>query len=324
VINFDNFTIFSEEHFHPWISKLTPLEEHKGYLLKRDDRFNLCEINGGKLRQCSKLVYDNLDYIKGECKSGILTASGLPSPQPAIVSAVAKYFGLKCVVTIPHYPDHLKDFNRINASLSQKLGAKVYGVGNPNLSGPELDAKKLVQELGYFQIKFGMNGYDVMRTVANQVENIPDELENLVCIAGSGLSCLGVMMGIRKFNKNVKNVYAVYLSDYMNKNKKMWYDKLSEEEKYDGNLHMVKSEISYQVKHKIDNSFKFDLTYESKAWDWMVKNINPSLDTLFWVVGRKIYDLSVIEKIDWHKSYYEQTLDIQRENRIKPKEHGFF
>ena len=75
MINFDNFTIFSEEHFHPWISKLTPLEEHKGYLLKRDDRFNLCEINGGKLRQCSKLVYDNLDYIKGECKSGILTAS---------------------------------------------------------------------------------------------------------------------------------------------------------------------------------------------------------------------------------------------------------
>ena len=324
LINFDTFPTFTEEHFHDWINELTPLDEYKGYLLKRDDKFNLCGINGGKVRQCSKLVYDNLDYIRDNCNGGILTAAGLPSPQSVIVSVVAKYFGLKCVVTVPYYPDHLKDFNRVNVSLAQKLGSTIYGVGNPNISGPEMDAKKLVQELGYFQIKFGMNGRDVMKTVSNQVENIPDDLENLVCIAGSGLSCLGVMMGIKKFNKKVKNVYAIYLSDYMNKNKKMWYDKLSDEEKYDGTLHMIKSEIPYQMKYKIDDGFKFDLTYESKAWDWMIKNIKPSLDTLFWIVGKKIYDLSVIEKVNWNKSYYEQTLDVQRVTRMKTKEHGFF
>ena len=108
-INFDNFPTFSEEHFHTWINELTPIEEHKGYLVKRDDLFNLGGVSGGKVRQCSKLVYDNIDHIQNDCNGGILTAAGIPSPQSCITSAVAKYFGLKCMVTIPHYPDHIRD-----------------------------------------------------------------------------------------------------------------------------------------------------------------------------------------------------------------------
>ena len=119
--------------------------------------------------------------------------------------------------TIPYYPDHIKDSYRINASLSQKFGAKVYGVGNPNISGPELDAKKLVVETGYFQIKFGMNGFQVMNTVAQQVKNIPDDVETVVGIAGSGLSMLGVAMGCKIWNKNVKTIHPVALSDYVKK-----------------------------------------------------------------------------------------------------------
>ena len=80
-INFDNFPTFSEEHFQTWINELTPIEEHKGYLVKRDDLFNLGGVSGGKVRQCSKLVYDNLDHIKNDCNGGILTAAGIPSPR---------------------------------------------------------------------------------------------------------------------------------------------------------------------------------------------------------------------------------------------------
>ena len=217
-INLDDFPKFSEEHFHDWVNQLTPIEEYKGYRLKRDDQFHLGGVSGGKVRQCAKLVYDNLDHIKNDCNGGILTAAGIPSPQSCITSAVAKYFGLKCIITIPHYPDHIRDSYRINASLSQKFGAKVYGVGNPNISGPELDAKKLVVETGYFQIKFGMNGFQVMNTVAQQVKNIPDDVETVVGIAGSGLSMLGVAMGCKIWNKNVKTIYPVALSDYVNKN----------------------------------------------------------------------------------------------------------
>ena len=91
------------------------------------------------------------------------------------------------------------------------------GVGNPNISGPELDAKKLVGETGYFQIKFGMNGKQVMETIAQQVKNIPDCVETVVGIAGSGLSMLGVALGCKLYNKNVKTIHPVALSGYIDK-----------------------------------------------------------------------------------------------------------
>ena len=324
MINFNDFPTFSEEHFNTWINELTPIEEHKGYLVKRDDLFNLGGVSGGKVRQCSKLVYDNLDHILNECNGGILTAAGIPSPQSCITSAVAKYFGLKCLITIPHYPDHIKDSYRVNASLSQKFGATVYGVGNPNISGPELDAKKLVSETGYFQIKFGMNGRDVIRTVSKQVENVPDEVETIVGIAGSGLSMLGVAIGCRMFDKNVKTIYAVSLSDYVNKNKKMWYDKFHPLSKFKGEFQVVQSNYPYQHKLKLDESLPLDQTYEAKAWDWMVKNIEPSEKVLFWDVGIKEYDLDYIEPIKWHKSEYEQIIDREVRRKSKVTEHDFF
>ena len=323
-INLDNFPTFSEEHFHTWINELTPIEEHKGYLVKRDDLFNLGGVSGGKVRQCSKLVYDNIDHIQNDCNGGILTAAGIPSPQSCITSAVAKYFGLKCLITIPHYPDHIRDSYRVNASLSQKFGAKVYGVGNPNISGPELDAKKLVGETGYFQIKFGMNGKQVMETIAQQVKNIPDCVETVVGIAGSGLSMLGVALGCKLYNKNVKTIHPVALSSYVYKNKKMWYDRLSPNDKFDGDFKVVQSEYPYQHKLKLDESLPLDQTYEAKAWDWMVKNLEPSEMVLFWDVGIKEYDLDYIEPIKWHKSEYEMIIDREVRRKSKVTKHDFF
>lgn len=324
MIDFENFPTYSLEHFHTWLNELTPIEEHKGYLVKRDDLFNLGGVSGGKVRQCSKLVYDNLDHINTMCNGGILTAAGIPSPQSCITSAVAKYFGLKCLVTIPHYPDHIRDSYRVNASLSQKLGAKVYGVGNPNISGPEQDAKRLVEQTGYFQIKFGMNGREVMRTIAQQAKNIPDSVETIVGIAGSGLSMLGVALGCKLFNKKVKTIYPVALSSYIDKNKKMWYDKLLPNEKFDGDFTVVNSNYPYQYKLKLDESLPLDQTYESKAWEWMTQNIKPSDKVLFWDVGIKEYDLDYIEPIKWHKSEYEKYLDTVRTIKPKIKEHNFF
>ena len=97
-INLDNFPSYSKNHFNDWVDELTPIEEYKGYLVKRDDLFNLGGVSGGKVRQCAKLVYDNLEYIQNDCYGGILTAAGIPSPQSCITAAVAKYFGLKCFV----------------------------------------------------------------------------------------------------------------------------------------------------------------------------------------------------------------------------------
>ena len=324
MIDFDNFPKFSEEDFKQWITELTPIEEHSGYSVKRDDLFNLGGISGGKVRQCAKLVYDNLDFINEKCNGGILTASGIPSPQSCIVSAVAKYFGLKCIITIPYYPNHIIDSFWVNGSLSHRFGAKVYGCGNPNTSGPELDAKYLVQETGYFQVKFGMNGKEVIETISNQVENVPDYVDTIVGIAGSGLSMLGVAKGCKKFNKNVKDIYAVSLSNYIIQNKSKWYDTLEDNERFDGNFNIVNSNFPYQYKLKLEESLPLDQTYEAKAWEWMTNNLKPEKNILFWDVGIKEYDLNYIQEINWYKSEYERILDTETRQKHKVIEHNFF
>jgi 1-aminocyclopropane-1-carboxylate deaminase/D-cysteine desulfhydrase-like pyridoxal-dependent ACC family enzyme len=305
------------------INDLTPIDEYNGYLRKRDDLFTIDGISGGKVRQCYNLVKDNLEHIKKDCLSTIITAAGLPSPQSTIVACVAKHFGLKCIVSVPKYDNDKIDYNRINVSIAQKFGANIYGVNNTNLSGPEKDVEMMCKQYNYFRVKFGMNGKSVMDTISHQVQNIPTSVKNVVCIAGSGLSALGIMKGLGVYNKSVENIHIVALSDYFSLNKKKWYDVLPNEQKFNGEVYIHKSDIPYQTFHQIDNGFEFDLTYESKAWQWMIDNIPPSNETLFWMVGVKNYDLSNIENINWKKSFYETELDKKR-IKYESIKHNFF
>ena len=169
-----------------------------------------------------------------------------------------------------------------------------------------------------------MNGFQVMNTVAQQVKNVPDDVETVVGIAGSGLSMLGVAMGSKIWNKNIKTIYPVALSDYVNKNKKQSYDNLPDKYKFDGDFNVVQSYYPYQHKLKLDEEIQLDQTYEAKAWDWMIKNIKPSKKVLFWDVGIKEYDLNYIEPIKWHKSEYETIIDREMRRKHEQIEHDFF
>ena len=289
------------------MAAIDPVEIYGGYSIKRGDAFHLGPIQGSKVRQCLFIVHSNLDYIKKKCNAGILTAAGLPSPQTMIVSAVAKYFGLKCAITTPKYENGKIDFNRINSSVAQKLGAVVYGVGNPNPAGPECDAKHLVKELGYYQVKFGMCGDLAMEPVARQVQNIPKYVTDIVIISGSGLSALSIMRGLSQYPNKVKTVWAVCLSKHILENKKKWYDDPLAP-KCNAELRLVDSPYAYRTEYKWNKSFDFDITYESKAFKWMTENLKKTKSVLFWVVGKKLYDLDLIEPIDWHTSQHEYDL----------------
>ena len=317
IINTDNFPRYTKSHYEKLMREITPIEEHDGYLVKMDNRFNLGGILGGKVRQCLRIVYENLDDIKNKYNGGIISGVGLPSPQSTIVSSVAKYFGLKCIIVSPRYNNSKVDVNRINVSLSQSLGADIYGVGNPNPSGYKRDVKELINDYGYFEIKFGMNSEVVIDSTSNQVKNIPNSLEHLICITGSGLNLIGILKGIRKFNKNVKNVYGITLSKFFEENKKLYYDGLAQGEKYDEALHIIPSPYPYQKLLKSNKDW-LDWTYENKAWTWMKSKIPPSNQTLFWCVGTRNYELQNIRPINWNKSQYEQSLDkIRLQNQVK-------
>ena len=83
------------------IIKLTPVENHRGMLFKREDLYAPYGedfITGGKIRQCRDLVETNLDHIVTDCDSTIATAASIQSPQAPIVAKVAQEFGLKSLI----------------------------------------------------------------------------------------------------------------------------------------------------------------------------------------------------------------------------------
>ena len=100
---------YTLSHYRKLMDTLDPVELYDGYSIKLGDNFHLGPIVGSKVRQCLHVVYNNLDHIHKNCDGGILTAAGLPSPQTMIVAAVAKYFGLKCAITVPKYDNEKRD-----------------------------------------------------------------------------------------------------------------------------------------------------------------------------------------------------------------------
>jgi hypothetical protein len=289
---------------------IDPVLWHGDCYIKHGEFFVLdgpVAVVGSKVRQCLHVVHENLARIRDEFNGGIVTGAGLPSPQTAIVAAVAHYFGLKCAVTTPRFENgKFNDYNRINASIAQRCGASVYGVGNPNPSGYEKDAKELCKELGYFQIKFGMFGDVAMEPVIRQVENVPESIRDIVIVSGSGLSALSILRGLVRFQKPVERVHIVKLSGHVHENYTKWYE--NQPEKFDGEVNFVES--AYPYRYELTSYPNVDYTYESKAWDWMVKHLVPkkSLSTLFWTVGLREYSRSFIVPIEWHMSAHERTI----------------
>lgn len=299
---------YTPKHYKKMISTVDPIGVYDGFTIKCGDNFELGPVRGSKVRQCLHVVHEHLSDIRKHYNNGLVTGAGLPSPQTTIVAAVARYFGMKCAITTPKYDNKKKDFFRINASLSQKLGATVYGVGNPNTPGYELDSRCLASQLGYFRIKFGMLGHVVMEPVIWQCQNIPDYIKDIVIISGSGISALSVMSGCAIWRKNVERMHVVTLSGYYEKNKASLYDHLPENEKFQGKVFTHPSPIPYRSEFKWGGDFDFDLTYESKAFKWMTENMPRNYSTLFWVIGKRNYNLKLVEPIKWHMSEHEKEL----------------
>jgi 1-aminocyclopropane-1-carboxylate deaminase/D-cysteine desulfhydrase-like pyridoxal-dependent ACC family enzyme len=293
------------------IKTLDPIEEHEGYLVKRGDKFKLGYVNGSKVRQSINIVSENLDLIKEKHGGSLIVSGGLPSAQTSAVAQVAKHFNLECIVCVPRYDNSKVDLNRINISIAQKVGAKIFGVSNPQPSGSKCDVKWHIENSNPYEINFGDIGYLALDPIIYQVQNIPNKVEEITVIAGSGFSALGVLMGVKKYGKsNVKEVNIIDVSGFTEANKSKWYDPLPQDQKFDGEVNLVSSEHPYRKSLKTYPMF--DYTYESKAWDWMVKNREPSLNHLFWVVGMKSRDLSLVEPIKWYTSGYQDAINKKK------------
>lgn len=193
------------------MNDLTPVEEHDGLRVKREDLFRREPgINGSKLRMAYHL-------LEGALESGVThvySAQSVLSPQAIMTAAICREFGLKCTLVIGSTPDKAVRNPYIREAVN--MGADIHSapVGyNPVI---QREARKLVEAgnlLGSdvcWQMPYGITSpegsslAEVEKFVSvggHQVENLPDDIETLIIPFGSGNTACGILYGLNHIKR---------------------------------------------------------------------------------------------------------------------------
>ena len=170
---------------------LTPIEEHGGRLVKRDDTFDVFGQRGGKVRTCLSLAERGI----ANGMEGLVTAGSRHSPQVAIVAAIAQRLGVPARCHVP------TGDNTPEILFAADCGADVIrhkpGYNGVIKSRATLDASVR----GWVDIPFGMETREADEQTAGQVPNVvalakEGLVKRIVVPVGSGMSLCGVMEGL--------------------------------------------------------------------------------------------------------------------------------
>lgn len=243
--------------------QITPIECINNYYFKRDDYFTFGNVNGGKVRSA-------LTLCKNE-KLGYVSAGSRKSPQIQIISEIAKTYNLPFIAYVP--------MGKLTTELiyAKNNGAILEPVPMGFNNNLIKRAKERAIITGYKYIPFGMDCEEVLSDIAEQVVNIPMEINRIIVSVGSGITLSGIIRGLIKYNIDKKIVGIVVganpvkrLTTYC----KNWNDYCT----------LIKSPIDYHKEIR-DNMFcdiELDKIYEAKC----IPYIKPG--DLFWVIGKGI------------------------------------
>lgn len=153
---------------------LTPIEEHDGWLWKRDDYFimdGLPEVNGTKLR-----------FLRDTLEKWLFTGYNV------IAVRADRYSHSLCTLTrlASHYGKQI-----VNVATEEEFQA--------------LDHEDHV--LGIRQSRDGAHRYDY-HGIMNQCGNIPENVRNIIVPCGSGHTLYGIMRGLQGRSARTR-VYAI-------------------------------------------------------------------------------------------------------------------
>jgi 1-aminocyclopropane-1-carboxylate deaminase/D-cysteine desulfhydrase-like pyridoxal-dependent ACC family enzyme len=169
---------------------ITPLEEHGGYLVKRDDLFGFGGSFGGKVRSCLAIADTR------PRPAGLVTSAARHSPQAAIVAGIAKELGLPCHV----WTAESKDPPTPELVAAEKLGAEVRGVRPGYNSVIVKAAREDAERLGWREVPFGMECAEAVEQNARQAAALPAgaAYRRIVVPVGSGMSLAGILTGMAR------------------------------------------------------------------------------------------------------------------------------
>jgi len=248
-----------------WNEDLTPIEKRNGIYFKREDLFKVFDVCGAKSRQAYYLISKSK-------KDTIITCGSRVSPQIQIVANICKHLNKKCIcfTNWGKITQELQSAIDDNAEIKQDkhwiynnvviYHAKQFCEQNPNVE----------------YIPFGMESLEAVKQTAYQVKNIPNNIKNIVVVAGSGLNLCGILWGCKIFNKNI-HIKAIRvgkdITETLNK-----YAPLDL-----SNLEIINSDMDYheKVKETNFNGIELDEIYESKCIPFIKQN------DLFWIIGKR-------------------------------------
>lgn len=279
---------------------ITPVEKIGDIYFKRDDKFAPFGngINGSKLRQCVLLFEKNKSLVQ----NGVITATSILSPQAPIVSELCKYYNVPCTI---YYggTTHERLSKMSYPMMCKNNGATIEIPCNcARQSALQYHVNKRIKETNEFNVRYGMdleNNLDVfVESTANQVRNLPDDLDNLVISCGSAITTIGILMGCALYNKNISNIYAVGIAPNRLEKINKYVSLLNE--KFDINISLENfnyidafSTLKGFKYENIKNESYYDITfhkrYEAKTFSWLKDNINyKEKKTCMWIIGGEI------------------------------------
>lgn len=278
--------------------ELTPVIEERSILFKRDDLFRPVDnrLNGGKTRQALLLIEKNIDKMG----NGVVTGTSILSPQGPIIAGICQHYNIPCTI---YYGGIKKDNKSDYYQLVKQYGATIntdLKSGFTAVLQHEIDNR--VRVTNEFNIKYGMDLKDnldiFVESTANQCENLPDELDNLVITCGSAITSIGVIFGLYLFKKKVKNLYLIGVAPNrrkkINEYLKMICDKfqVAENDLNTENIIYVDAwgeDTRYKYERTMNErhgSIEFNNRYEAKTYHWLKTHINYKREkTLMWIIG---------------------------------------
>lgn len=253
---------------------MTPIEYIDGYYFKRDDKYEICGVKGGKSRAAYHLIQQGLS----QGFKDFVTAGSRMSPQCEIVSAICEHLGIKCHLFMPSGKE-----TSVLTNISKNVNSIVHKCEVGYNSVICSRAEKFAKENGYFYIPFGMECSENVEITKKQVQNIPNDVNRIIIPCGSGMSLISVVKGLECYDRNNVKVVGVQVGKdpTYNLNKFLGYkDSLFDTHNYD----IVKSKLDYHQTPSttIFCGIELDPIYEAKCIPFMQKG------DLLWIVGKRL------------------------------------
>lgn len=246
-------------------NELTPIEKHNDFYIKRDDLYSFSNVSGGKARSAKHLI-----EIAKSKHMGVVTAGVRQSPQIEIVSTIANALNVPCRVHT------IRGSLTSETAIAVQNGAKLI-VHEDTWHNNVIIARSKIDAINnnYYYIPFGMECKEAVQQTLLQVKNVPDNINRIVIPIGSGMSCAGVLWGIKLFNKHCKVLGIQVGTDPIKRLNT--YAPLD----WRNNLTIIKSSLSYhqEVNNNYIESLIVDPIYEAKCLPYLNKN------DLFWIIG---------------------------------------